>query len=270
MPVAGPPGATARHRAHSSLKAGRALAGPVPAALVTGAGRGIGAAIARRLARDGHDVAIHFHTAAEGARRTAEKVVAEGRHAQVMQADLGDPEAAWGLAEATVARFDDLSVLVNNAGLYDRRHLADMTGEAWRRTMAVDLDAPALLTQALRVALAQNGGSVVHVSSVAAVRGSSHGAHYAAAKAGLLGLARAQAKELAPEVRVNAVCPGYIGTDMLADDSDRKRRQREQEVPLQRIGSADDVAGAVSFLAAPDSAYMTGQVLHVNGGLWMG
>lgn len=240
----------------------------MPSALVTGASRGIGAAVARRLARDGFDVALHYHEDEAGAEASRRAVEAEGRAAVVLRADLADPTEAWRIAEDAARALGGVDAFVANAGLYDRRRLAEMTGDAWRRSMAVNLDAPAATTQALLPHLGP-GASVVFVSSVAAARGSAHGAAYAAAKAGLLGLTRSLARELAP-VRVNAVAPGYVDTDMLAEDSPERRREREREVPLGRVGTPDDVAGAVSWLVGPDGAYVTGQVLHVDGGLWMG
>ncbi len=241
----------------------------MPSALVTGASRGIGAAIARRLARDGFDVAIHYHSDEAGAEATREAVMGLGRRAATFHADLGDTIAAQALAQAVIQDFPDLTVFVNNAGIYDRTPMAAMTPEAWRRTMAVDLDGPAVLCQALAPTLSkQDDAAIVHISSIVAVRGSTHGAHYTAAKGALLGLTKAQALEMAP-IRVNAVAPGYIDTDMLADDSPERRMQRAGEVPLGRIGSPDDIAGGVSFLCSPDARYVTGQTLHINGGLWM-
>jgi 3-oxoacyl-[acyl-carrier protein] reductase len=238
------------------------------AALVTGASRGIGAAVARRLAQDGFDVAVHYHGDAAGARRTAAAVRRAGRKAIVVQADLADVASVEPLADAVAEAFPRLDCLVHNAGAYDRRAFRDLDAAAWHAQLAVNLTAPALLTRRLLPRL-RGGASVVFVSSVAAARGSRKGAAYAAAKAGLLGLTRSLALELAP-LRVNAVAPGYIATDLLAGDSPAKRRQREADVPLGRLGTPQDVAGVVAFLAGPDSAYVTGQVLHANGGLLAG
>ncbi len=236
------------------------------AVLVTGASRGIGAAIARRMAADGHDVAVHYHQDRSGAEATAAAVQASGQEAAVFQADIGAPEAAWRLAEEAIMRFPDLAVLVNNAGIYDRRAMTEMAADHWRQTMAVNLDGPAALCQALAARLRAADGCIVHISSIVAARGTTHGQHYAASKAALLGLTKAQALEWAP-LRVNAICPGYIATDILADDTAEKRQQRAEEVPLGRIGTPEDVAGAVSFLCSRDAAYVTGQTIHVNGGL---
>lgn len=242
---------------------------PARAALVTGASTGIGAAIARRLAEDGFDVIAHYATDAAGAKRTAAAIRKLGRTCALVQADFSDPAGPDLLAKDVQESGARLDTIVHNAGIYDRRAFAELDEAAWQRTLAIDLQAPALITRQLLPALAK-GASVVFVSSVAAVRGSKHGAAYAAAKAGLLGLTRSLALELAPTVRVNAVAPGFIDTAILAGDTAAKRRQRAAQVPLGRVGSPAEVAGVVSFLAGPDSSYVTGTVLHVNGGLWLG
>jgi NAD(P)-dependent dehydrogenase (short-subunit alcohol dehydrogenase family) len=241
----------------------------MPTALVTGASRGIGAATARRLAQDGFDVAVHYHRDAAGAKRTAEAVRKAKRKPVVVRADLSNPRDLDRLADEVGAAFPRLDALVHNAGVYERRPFSEMTGSAWVATRLVDLDAPAVLTHLLLDRLAKDA-SIVFVSSVVAVRGSRHGAHYAAAKAGLLGLARSLALELAPRVRVNAVAPGYVETALIEDDTPAQRKERIALVPLQRVGRPEDVAATVSFLVGPDSRYVTGQVLHVNGGLWPG
>lgn len=220
-----------------------------------------------RLAKDGYDLLAQFNANERGARATAASVRKQGRKATVLRADLHDADEVHDLARA-VSQHEDLQVVVHNAGTYDRQALAGLSDAAWRRTLAINLDAPALLTRNLLPQLTA-GARIVFVSSIVAFRGSAHGAAYAAAKAGLLGLTRSLAAELAPRgIRVNAVAPGYVDTAILAGDSAGKRKARIAEVPLGRIGAPNDVAGVIAFLAGPDSAYMTGQVLHVNGGLW--
>src|SRR5688572_16664861 len=214
----------------------------LPTALVTGASKGIGAAVARRLAADGFDVAVHYHTDTAGARRTVEAAKKLRRKAVTIKADLSAPRDLEWLAQETTRAFPKLDCLVHNAGVYERRKFSEMTGTAWVATRLIDLDAPAVLTHLLLGKLARDS-SIVFLSSIAAVRGSSHGAHYGASKAGLLGLTRSLAVELAPRTRVNAVAPGYIDTAILAEDSAAKREQRAAEVPLARLGRPEDVAG---------------------------
>ncbi len=258
-------------RLHRQLEADMMAMGlphPMPHALVTGASRGIGAAIAKRLVRDGYDVALHYHQDREGAEATAKAVETAGQTAVLLQADLRQAQAAWDLATAAADALGAISVFVANAGIYDRRPMQAMTHDAWRETMHVNLDAPAATTQALLPHFTP-GARIVYVSSIVAARGSGHGAHYAAAKAGLLGLTRSLAKELAP-IRVNALAPGYVQTDLLSDDTPEKTAERAKEVPLGRIGTPEEMAGVVSWLVGPDSAYVTGQVIHANGGLRTG
>ncbi len=240
----------------------------MPTALITGASRGIGAAIARRLARGGHDILIHYHQDATGAEATAAAVRDAGHDATVMQGDLADVDAMLRVADAAV-NAGDLCVFVANAGIYDRVGLAESDPTRWRRSLAVNLDAPAMMSRHMAPELSKNHGAIIHVSSIVASRGTAHGAAYAASKAALLGLTKAQALEWAPDIRVNAVCPGYIDTDMIGDDTAGRRADRIAEVPLGRIGTPRDVANAVAWLASSESGYMTGQTLHVNGGLFM-
>jgi 3-oxoacyl-[acyl-carrier protein] reductase len=236
--------------------------------LVTGASRGIGAATALRLARDGHDVAVHYHEDADRAERVAREIRTMGQDVLTLQADLGRRASGPELVEAVVEQWGQLDALVNNAGRYERTGFDALSEDAWQRTLDVNVAGPAWLTQAAAPALRKAKGAVVFVSSVVARRGSTHGADYAAAKAGLLGLSRSLALELAPDVRVNAVLPGFIDTDILAGDSRGRRRSREREVPLGRVGRADEVAAAIAFLCGPHASYITGSTLAVDGGLW--
>lgn len=245
------------------------LPAPVPAALVTGASRGIGAAIARRLAHEGFDVAIHYNQDKTGAEATAAAVRDAGAKAVILRGDLADNDVAQSIAEQAMESFDELTVFVANAGNYDRVGLSQLDARRWRSNLAVNLDAPAIMSHVLAEALQERGGCIVHVSSIVASRGTAHGAAYAAAKAALLGLTKAHALELAPQVRVNAVVPGYIDTDMIGDDTAERRAQRVNEVPLLRIGTPQDVASVVAWLVSSDAAYVTGQAIHVNGGLHM-
>ena len=237
-------------------------------ALVTGASRGIGRATAIRLARDGLDVAVHYHAHPDEAERTAAEVRSLGRTAFVVAADLSEEDGPRALSKALREQWNSLDVLVHNAGAYPRSAFESISDAEWRRCLALNLDAPAILTRELLPLLRSvTAARVVFVSSVLAFDGSSHGAHYAAAKAGILGLARSLARELAPQTTVNVVAPGTIDTAILADDTPDDRRRRERGTPLARIGTSEEVAEAIAFLASARASYITGTTLHVNGGV---
>ncbi len=237
-------------------------------ALVTGASVGIGRETARALARDGMDVAVHFRRHESEAAGLAQELSAGGREAFTVRADLSRPDGAATLAGAVRARWDSLDVLVHNAGSYPRAAFASITDAEWEACLRLNLTAPALLTRELLPLLTRSSaGRVIFVSSVLAVAGSRHGAHYAAAKAGLVGLARSLSRELAPGITVNTVAPGSIDTAILAGDTAEMRAERGRAIPLGRIGTAREVADVIAFLASPNAAYVTGATVHVNGGL---
>lgn len=243
----------------------------MPVALVTGASRGIGRATALRLARDGFEVLVHYHERREGAEATAAEVMKLGRRAVVAKADVG----SWEQCEALVARAErelgPLDCVVANAGVYERRPALEVTPEVWERTLRVNLTgAFATIRPALPGMVARRRGSIVILASILGQMGSNRGAHYASSKAGLLGLTKSLARELAPHgVRVNCVAPGAIETDILRGDTPDVRAWRLRTIPLGRVGQPQEVADAVAFLAGERASYITGQVLHVNGGLLM-
>jgi len=240
-------------------------------ALVTGASRGIGAAIARRLAREGWDVAVHHRSGAVEAREVARDVEALGARAYVLGGDVSVPEECFRLVSQAASALGGLDAVVANAGLYDRAHLEELPPERWAKTIATNLSGAFHVVRAAVPHLrAGHGASAVLVSSQLARLGTPHGAHYAASKAAVEGLARALALELAPRgVRVNCVAPGMTRTAILAPYSEAQLRERARSVPARRIGEPEDVASAVAFLLGPDASYMTGAVLHVNGGMLM-
>ncbi len=242
------------------------------AALVTGASRGIGAATARRLARDGMDIVVHYHEHRDGAEATARVIREAGQEAILVQADLGEADQAEALADEALGAYDHLEAVVNNAGIYPRQPIEEISADQFESVLRVNTHSAFNVTRRLVPTLKQRGGGrVVNISSILAVYGSSHGVHYTASKAALLGLTRAMARELAPHgIRVNAVCPGYIETDILAQDTHEQRAKRNERVPMGRVGQPEEIAGVVSFLVGPDASYITGQTLHVNGGLWIG
>ena len=237
-------------------------------ALVTGASRGIGAATAERLARDGFDVAVNYASRKDGAVRTVGAIDAVGRKAIAVRADVSQVLEVRRMVAETVAGLGRLDVLVNNAGVYERALFDDTRPEDWDRRIATNLSscfyaAKAAVPEMRKV----GGGRIISVTSQLAYRGTTHGADYVAAKAGIVGLTKALALELAKDrILVNAVAPGSIETDILAGDTPEDRARRVRTIPLGRVGAPEEIAAAVAFLASPDAAYITGQVLHVNGG----
>jgi 3-oxoacyl-[acyl-carrier protein] reductase len=241
----------------------------MPVALVTGASRGIGAACARALAAAGFDVGVGYASDAEGAAATMAAVEAAGRRAHVHAADVADEAQAAGLVEAVEETLGPLDALVLNAGITRDGLAVRMSADDWGAVIDTNLTGAFFTARpALRGMLRRRAGSIVAVSSIVGVTGNPGQANYAAAKAGLIGLVRALAREVGPRgVRVNAVAPGYIATGMTAGLSDEQRDAILGATPLGRLGEPEDVAGAVAFLCSEDAAFVTGAVLSVDGGL---
>lgn len=242
------------------------LAQPVRV-LITGASRGIGRATALRVAAPGTELALHYHTHASEAESLRREVEAKGCRAFLVGADLEEPEGARALSAAVSDVWTTVDGLVLNAGAYPRQAIASVSDEELDRCFRLNALAPARIVRDLLPRLrASPSGRVVLVSSVLAFTGTPHGAPYASAKAALLGLGRSLARELAPQTTVNIVAPGSIDTAILAGDTTERRAERNRSIPLGRVGSADDVAQTIAFLLAPQSAYITGATIHVNGG----
>lgn len=238
---------------------------------MTGASRGIGAAIARRLAREGWDVAVHYRSGGAEAAGVAREVEALGARAVVLGGDVSVPEECFRLVADAATGLGGLDAVVANAGLYDRAHIEELPPERWAATISTNLSGAFHVVRSAVPHLRHGQGpSAVLVSSQLARLGSAHGAHYGASKAAVEGLTRALALELGPHgVRVNCVAPGMTRTAILAPYSEAQLQERAHGVPARRIGEPEDVASAVAFLVGSDASYMTGAVLHVNGGMLM-
>ncbi len=238
-------------------------------ALVTGASRGIGAACALALATSGHDVGVNYARDEPGARETLAAIEALGQRGIVIQADVSDPEAAQAMVSAVTDDLGPINSLVLNAGITRDGPAIRMDAEAWSAVIDVNLTgAFNVIRPALRGMLKQRSGSIVAISSVVGQMGNVGQANYAASKAGLVGMVLALAVESAARgVRVNAVAPGFITTDMTADLAEEHRAALLSRTPLGRFGAPEDVAAAVQFLCSEAASYVTGVVLPVDGGL---
>ncbi|TMD35103.1 MAG: 3-oxoacyl-ACP reductase FabG [Chloroflexi bacterium] len=241
-------------------------------AIVTGASTGIGRAIAKALAGAGADVAIHYGSSREEAEETARAVESQGRRAFLVQADFRDPTAAGKAVEAAVnALGTPIDILVNNAGsLIGRSAVEEMDAELWQEVIALNLSSVFFATKAALPHLGP-GARIVNVSSVAARHGGGPGAFaYAAAKGGVMTLTRGLAKELASRnIRVNAIAPGVIETPFHDKFSTPELLETFRKgIPLGRLGTSDECAGAVLYLVSPLASYVTGQSIDINGGQW--
>ncbi|MDR2849928.1 MAG: 3-oxoacyl-ACP reductase FabG [Verrucomicrobiota bacterium] len=240
-------------------------------ALVTGAAKGIGRAIAAALARDGFRVAVHYRSSQTEAEATVAAIRAGGGEAEAFAADLAAPPQIDALMKAVEQRFGALHTFVSNAGVIKSQLIAFTKLDDWREVMTANLDAAFLLTKAVSRQLArQKAGRIIYISSDAGLMGDLLRAAYSASKAGLLGLAKTAARELAASgVTVNVIAPGIITTDMTADIPETRRAKQLAAIPLARFGSPEEVADAVRFLASDEAAWITGQTLCVDGGLCM-
>lgn len=236
-------------------------------ALVTGASSGIGTGIAQALHAQG------AHVVLTGRREAELNAVAVqlGERASVMPADLNDPAAPAALIEGIEAAHGKLDILVNNAGFTRDMLALRMGDEDWNAVLEVDLNAPFRLARAaLRGMMKRRGGRIVSIASIVGVTGNAGQANYAAAKAGLIGMSKALAQEVAPRgVTINVVAPGFIATPMTDKLSDDQKSGLLSRIPMKRMGSAQDVASAVAYLASDEAAWVTGATIHVNGGMLM-
>ena len=246
-----------------------ALAGKL--ALVTGASRGIGAAIARDLAAAGGRVVVNYRERRDAAEAVAADIRAAGGFAEVLGFDVADGDAVDAAIRDVAARLGNVDILVNNAGVSADGLILRTSDEAWDRVLDVNLKGVFNCTKAVsRAMMRARAGRIVNISSVVGFMGNTGQSTYAAAKAGVIGFTKAAARELASrDITVNAVAPGLIATDMLEGMQAAARDMVLALVPLGRSGTPEEVAAAVTFLAGPGGAYITGQVIHVNGGLYV-
>ena len=238
-------------------------------ALVTGASRGIGRAIATRLA--GCGALVLAAARGDHARDTVESIRAAGGAAELVALDVTDAAAGEAAVAAAVAQHGSIDVLVNNAGITRDQLMLRLKREDWDAVIATNLTAAFALTQAaLKPMIRQRSGRIISISSVVGQAGNAGQANYAASKAGLIGFSKAVALEVASRgITVNVVAPGLIETDMTKGMTEQARGEWQGRIPLKRLGTAEDVAAAVCFLASNEASYITGQVLAVNGGMYM-
>jgi NAD(P)-dependent dehydrogenase (short-subunit alcohol dehydrogenase family) len=251
----------------------------MPSAVVTGSSRGIGRAIALRFARDGYDVAVNYHTSDAAAERVAERAREQGVDAIAVGADVADPDAASRLVDRAADAFGGVTHLVNNAGIDQHVYTEDLSPEDFDRVTDTNVNSAFNCTKAALPhlhAAADRGGdengdgapdsgpSVTNVSSILAYTGAAVECHYAASKGALLSLTKSHARDFAPEIRVNAVAPGHVETDMTSDRSEAEKAEELAAIPRGRYGQPEDIAEAVAYLR--DAGFVTGETLNVNGG----
>ncbi|HYH99469.1 3-oxoacyl-[acyl-carrier-protein] reductase [Hyalangium sp.] len=240
--------------------------------LVTGGSRGIGRACAVAFAKAGAAVVVVNYAGNEAAAQESVKLVQEaGAKAEAVKFDVADTAACAAAVESLVKTHGRLDVLVNNAGVSVDGLVMRLKDEDWDKQMDTNLKGSfALIRAASRPMMKQRGGAIINLTSIVGESGNAGQAAYSASKAGLIGLTKSVAKELASRnIRVNAVSPGFIGTDMTAGINDELRKKMLENIPLARLGTPEEVANAVVFLASDSAAYITGEVLKVNGGMYM-
>jgi 3-oxoacyl-[acyl-carrier protein] reductase len=242
-----------------------------PVAIITGGTRGIGLAIAHRLAKDGYDLVLSYRGDEEVAAAAKQEIEPYGHRLLVVASDVSQPDDAGTLIETTINEFGKLDALINNAGITRDTLIMRMSEDDWDAVLSTNLKGAFLCSKAaLRPMLRQRSGRIVNLTSVVGLVGNAGQANYAAAKAGLVGLTKSTAKEVGSRgITVNAIAPGFIDTRLTEVLPQEMKDTLLKNIPLGRLGSPDDVSGAVAFLLSPDASYITGHVLTIDGGLFM-
>ncbi|MFB9972686.1 3-oxoacyl-[acyl-carrier-protein] reductase [Allobacillus sp. SKP2-8] len=241
------------------------------AALVTGASRGIGRAIALNLGKNGANVVVNYSGSKEKAEAVVEEIKSFGQEAIAVQANVADADDVKRMVKETIDTFGSLDILVNNAGITRDNLLMRMKEEEFDQVIDTNLKGVFNCTKAVtRQMMKQRAGKIVNIASIVGVSGNPGQVNYVAAKAGVIGMTKSVAKELATRnVHVNAVAPGFISTEMTDELTDEQKQSMYDMIPLNRLGDPEDVANVVKFLASEESDYMTGQTIHVDGGMVM-
>jgi 3-oxoacyl-[acyl-carrier protein] reductase len=239
--------------------------------LITGASRGIGRAIALYFAKNGAKVAVNYSGSEAKAKEVVEEIKANGGTAFSIKADISSSEDVTNMVKTVIDEFGSLDVLVNNAGITRDNLLMRMKEEDWDAVINTNLKGVFLTTKAVtRQMMKQRNGRIINIASIVGVSGNAGQANYVAAKAGVIGLTKTTAKELSSRgITVNAIAPGFIETDMTGKLEEGIKEDMLRNIPLARFGQPDDIAAAAAFLASDSSSYITGQTLHINGGMVM-
>jgi len=237
-------------------------------ALITGASRGIGRATAIKFAENGAFVGINYNRSEDKAKEVLKIVKSKGGEGILLKGDVSSPKDCKKIVDDFVGERESIDVLVLNAGIYERGGFLEIDEKRWERVISTNLSSCYYILK-FAIPHMKEGESIIFISSQLAFKGSRHGADYAASKAGMLGLMRSLALELAPKIRVNAVAPGTIDTDIISGYTQEMREKRISEIPLRRLGKPEDVANVCLFLASDLSSYITGEVINVNGGLYI-